>query len=261
MRSRSPLRCLQGCLARPPDLTASRWSPTAAPADSPAPRPATRGQSWLPQRGCPGSHKPSTSRPAPPWTPPRHFGSESGPGPPSPPPSPRTCCTSWPPLTRPSPNRGPPPHAGAGGTRTAGLVQPSSRPIPLSDALDATGCPSPTPRQVQRCRSTDPLVLSTNTIVSPHGRERAQPPYATPRATAPLPTVSALAAAAEVSRGTAATVLEPLRGHPAKRRASRLVRSIGSSSGRRAARAEVRSARIGIALLRCSAAMRSIAAS
>ena len=46
-----------------------------------------------------------------------------------------------------------------------------------------------------------------------HGRGRALPPFATLKRHGALPTVSVLAASADVSRGTAATVLEPLRGH------------------------------------------------
>ena len=46
------------------------------------------------------------------------------------------------------------------------------------------------------------------------GRGRAPPPYGTPTRHGTLPTVSALATAADVSRGTAATVLKPLRGRP-----------------------------------------------
>src|SRR5690242_7036409 len=52
--------------------------------------------------GCPGSPKRSTSPPGPPSTPPRLCGSASEPGLPSPPPSQPTCCTCWPPTTRPS---------------------------------------------------------------------------------------------------------------------------------------------------------------
>jgi hypothetical protein len=99
------------------------------------------------------------------------------------------------------------------------LVQqvPSNHPVvqpSLSDALDATGRPSPAPASRPIVPSSDPVVLSTSTVVSP-ARARARAAalsHATRHGS--LPTVSTLAAAADVSRGTAATVLKSLRGHP-----------------------------------------------
>ena len=70
------------------------------------------------------------------------------------------------------------------------------------------------PRHVQPCRPPIQRLLSTSTVVSP---ARARARAAALRHAArhgSLPTVSALAAAADVSRGTAATVLKPLRGYP-----------------------------------------------
>ena len=84
---------------------------------------------------------------------------------------------------------------------------------PLPDALDATGRPSPTPASRPTPPSTDPVALSTSTAATPaRARARAAALRHATRHGA-LPTVSALAAAADVSRGTAATVLKPLRGH------------------------------------------------
>ena len=105
-------------------------------------------------------------------------------------------------------------HAGVG----AHVQQvPSNRPAvqpPLPDALDATGRPSPAPASRPTVPSTDPEALSTRTDVSPaRARARAAALRHATRHGA-LPTVSALAAAADVSRGTAATVLKPLRSHP-----------------------------------------------
>ena len=163
-------------------------------------RRATRGRSWSPRPGCPGSRKPSTSPPAPPWTPPRPCGSGSGPGPPSPPPSRHTCCTSWPPTTRPSPV----PHLNP--TRSPACPRwhlssvqqvPSNRPAvqrPLPDALDATARPSPAPTSRPTVPSTDTEALSTSTAVTP-ARARARAAalrHATRHGS--LPTVSALAA-------------------------------------------------------------------
>ena len=94
---------------------------------------------------------------------------------------------------------------------------PSNRPVvqpPLPDALDATGRPSPVPASRPTLPSTDP-----DAPVHRYGRDPGTGASARCRP-APrerhgsLPTVSALAAAADVSRGTAATVLKPLRGHP-----------------------------------------------
>src|SRR5690349_17562957 len=93
---------------------------------------------------------------------------------------------------------------------------PSNRPIAhpsLSGALDTNGCPSPAPASRPTVPSTDPRVLPTSTVTSP-ARARARAAalrHATRHGS--LPTVSALAAAADVSRGTAATVLKPLRGY------------------------------------------------
>jgi hypothetical protein len=91
-------------------------------------------------------------------------------------------------------------------------VQPA-----LAKVLDASVRPSPAAGSRPTPPSTDPEHLITSTVVTP-ARERA-------RAAAlrhaerhgALPTVSELAAAADVSRGTAATVLKPLRDQPLPR--------------------------------------------
>jgi hypothetical protein len=94
---------------------------------------------------------------------------------------------------------------------------PSNRPAdqpPLPDVLDAIERPSPAPPSRPSKPSTDPALLSITTVVSP---ARARARAAALRHAArhgSLPTVSALAADASVSRGTAATVLKPLRGDP-----------------------------------------------
>jgi hypothetical protein len=90
---------------------------------------------------------------------------------------------------------------------------PSNRPVvqpPLPDALDATGRPSPTRVARPTVASVGPDVVSTSTAATP-ARARAR---AAALRHGTLPTVSALAVAAAVSRGTAATVLKSLRGHP-----------------------------------------------
>jgi hypothetical protein len=99
----------------------------------------------------------------------------------------------------------------------AGVRQvPSNSPavqLALSEALDATVRPSPTSASCPTPPSTDPVVLSTNPVATP-ARVRAHAVALRHAARhGALPTVSALAAAADVSRGTAATVLKPLRGH------------------------------------------------
>lgn len=95
----------------------------------------------------------------------------------------------------------------------AGVQQvPSNCPTvhpPPSEELDATARPSPTSASCSTPPSTDPVVLSTSPA-----RLRAHAVALRHAARhGALPTVSALAAAADVSRGTAATVLKPLRGH------------------------------------------------
>ena len=93
---------------------------------------------------------------------------------------------------------------------------PSNRPVvqpPLPDALDATGRPSPAPASRPTLLSTDPVLLSTATVVSPARARARAAALRHAKRHGSLPTVSALAAAADVSRGTAATVLKPLRGH------------------------------------------------
>jgi hypothetical protein len=98
--------------------------------------------------------------------------------------------------------------------------QPSNRPAvqpTLAEVLDAFARPNPEAASRPTPASTGPEVLSTGSVVTT-ARERA-------RATAmrhverhgALPSVSVLAAAAEVSRGTAATVLNPLRDQPLQR--------------------------------------------
>jgi hypothetical protein len=85
-------------------------------------------------------------------------------------------------------------------------VQPA-----LAEVLNASARPSPAAASCPTPPSTDPEHLFTSTVVTP-ARERA-------RAAAlrlaerhgALPTVSVLATAADVSRGTAATVLKALR--------------------------------------------------
>ena len=99
----------------------------------------------------------------------------------------------------------------------AGVQQvPSNCPAvqpPLSEALDATARPSPTSASCSTPPSTDPVALSTSPVATP-ARVRAHAVALRHVARhGALPTVSALAAAADVSRGTAATVLKPLRGH------------------------------------------------
>jgi hypothetical protein len=86
-------------------------------------------------------------------------------------------------------------------------VQPAQ-----SDALDTADRPSPAPMSRPTELSTDSDDPSTIQAATP---ARARARAAALRHTARhgvLPTVSALAAAAGVSRGTAATVLKPLRG-------------------------------------------------
>ena len=93
----------------------------------------------------------------------------------------------------------------------------SNRPVvhpPLPDAVDATGRASPASVLRPTVASTEPDVASTSTAVTP-ARVRARAAalrHVTRHGS--LPTVSALAAAAGVSRGTAATVLKSLRGQP-----------------------------------------------
>jgi hypothetical protein len=97
---------------------------------------------------------------------------------------------------------------------------PSNRQVVqpvLSEALDASARPCPAPASCPTPPSTDPEVLSTTTAVTPaRARARAAALRHAERHGA-LPTVSVLAAAADVSRGTAATVLKPLRSHPPTR--------------------------------------------
>jgi hypothetical protein len=94
---------------------------------------------------------------------------------------------------------------------------PSNRPAGqprLPGELDATGRPSPTCVLRPTVASIGSDVVSTSTAVTP-ARARARAAalrHATRHGS--LPTVSALATAADVSRGTAATVLKSLRGHP-----------------------------------------------
>ena len=82
------------------------------------------------------------------------------------------------------------------------------------EALDTSTRPSPAPPSRPGPPPNDPQALSSGTAATP-ARARARAValrYAERHGT--LPTVSALAAAAEVSRGTAATVLKPLRVQP-----------------------------------------------
>jgi hypothetical protein len=84
----------------------------------------------------------------------------------------------------------------------------------LADELDATGRPSPTRVPRPTAASMGPDVMPTSTAATP-ARARARVAalrHATRHGS--LPTVSALATAADVSRGTAATVLKSLRGQP-----------------------------------------------
>jgi hypothetical protein len=98
--------------------------------------------------------------------------------------------------------------------RPAGSVRPFSRPPPLPDALDVIGRPSPGPTSRSSEPSTDPAILSIAAVVSPvRARARAAALRHAVRHGL-LPTVSAPAAVADISRGIAATVLKPLRGHP-----------------------------------------------
>jgi hypothetical protein len=85
---------------------------------------------------------------------------------------------------------------------------------PLTEALDATARPTPTPPSCPTPPSTDPVVLSTSPVATP-ARARAHAVALRHAARhGSLPTVSALAAAADVSRGTAATALKQLRVQP-----------------------------------------------
>jgi hypothetical protein len=91
---------------------------------------------------------------------------------------------------------------------------PSNRPVvqpARPEAVDATGPPIPAPVSRPTGASTQPEVLAASAGATP-ARARARAAalqHAARHGT--LPTVSALAAAADVSRGTAATVLKPLR--------------------------------------------------
>jgi hypothetical protein len=101
-----------------------------------------------------------------------------------------------------------------GGTRSAGPVQPSSRANPPRGELDATERPSPQSASRPTIASIERDIPSNGAVVAP-ARARARAAalrHATRHGS--LPTVSALAATAAVSRGTAATVLKPLRDHP-----------------------------------------------
>ena len=153
---------------------------------------ATRGRSWSPRPGCPGSRKPSTSPPAPPWTPPRPCGSGSGRGPPSPPPSRHTCCTSWPPPTRPSriPQANPrsricsPRRRRAhASSRSRPTVQPSNPRCRMHWTRPDVQARHPC--HVQPCRPPIQRFCPPARPRPRPGRGRALPPYATRHATAP----------------------------------------------------------------------------
>jgi hypothetical protein len=94
---------------------------------------------------------------------------------------------------------------------------PSNRPAVqprLPVELDATGRPSPTRASRPTAASSDPDVASTSTAVAPaRARARAAALHHATRHGS-LPTVSTLATVADVSRGTAATVLKSMRGQP-----------------------------------------------
>jgi hypothetical protein len=104
--------------------------------------------------------------------------------------------------------------AGLPSTYVSASVQQvlSNRPVvqpPLRDAVDATGRASPASVLRPTVASTDPDILSTSAGATPARARAAALRHAARHGT--LPTVSALAATADVSRGTAATVLKPLR--------------------------------------------------
>jgi hypothetical protein len=108
--------------------------------------------------------------------------------------------------------------AGLPSTQESAAVQQvrSNRPVVQHaglDAVAATERPSSAPVTRPTVASTDPDIPSTSVGATP---ARARARAAAVRHVArhgTLPTVSALAAAADVSRGTAATVLKPLREH------------------------------------------------
>ena len=93
------------------------------------------------------------------------------------------------------------------GHRSA-AVQPSSRPIRATGGSEprrpSNAAPRPTP--ASRAADAPPPTSAQNRARAAALRHAARH--------GALPTVSALAAAADVSRGTAATVLKPLRGRP-----------------------------------------------
>jgi hypothetical protein len=109
--------------------------------------------------------------------------------------------------------------AGLPSTQESAAVQqvPSNGPVvqpARPDAVDATTRPSSAPVARPTVPSTDSDVLSATAGATPaRARARAAALRHAARHGA-LPTVSALAAAADVSRGTAATVLKPLRDYP-----------------------------------------------
>jgi hypothetical protein len=93
---------------------------------------------------------------------------------------------------------------------------PSNRPVvqrELPAALNASQRPTPARAPRPTLPSTDSDASSTSSAETARVRARTAASRHAARHGA-LPTVSALAAAAEVSRGTAATVLKPLRGRP-----------------------------------------------
>jgi hypothetical protein len=143
----------------------------------------------------------------------------------------RTCCTSWPPLTRPSPRSRTSSSRMRRGTRTAGSVQPLSRPTPPSGTLDATGCQSPAAASRPTVPSTDPVVLSSSPA-------RARARSRLTRRHAPLHPSDRLCAR------TCRRRLPQHRRHrpqgiaapPCQAASLRLVRSIGWNSGHGAAR-------------------------
>ena len=100
------------------------------------------------------------------------------------------------------------------GRCSAGPVQPSNRPARPPAALDTSARPRPVAAPRPTPPSTAAVVPSDDPAGTPARlRARAAALRHAARHGA-LPTVSALAAAADVSRGTAATVLKPLRDRP-----------------------------------------------
>src|SRR6185312_7179104 len=93
----------------------------------------------------------------------------------------------------------------------------SNRPTvqrPPSKRLDTAECPRPGTVSDPSPPSTPPEARSASLSMTPARARASAAALRHNELHGALPTVSVLAAAAEVSRGTAATVLKPLREHP-----------------------------------------------